>query len=59
VDLAIRFAIAEGGAASVLGGVATVAVLVHALAAVERGPLPTSAWQRLDPVWNRMAGASA
>jgi aryl-alcohol dehydrogenase-like predicted oxidoreductase len=59
VSLALRFAIAEGGPTTVLVGVATLGQLEHAIVAVERGPLPSSARQRLAPIWNSMAGEAA
>jgi L-galactose dehydrogenase/L-glyceraldehyde 3-phosphate reductase len=59
VSLALRFAIAEGGPSTVLVGVSTLEQLDHAIAAVEKGPLPASVWKRLEPIWNSMAGAAA
>lgn len=56
VDLAMRFAIAEGGPSTILVGVSTLEQLDHAIAAVERGPLPASALASLRPIWAGMAG---
>lgn len=58
VNFALRFAIADGGPSTVLVGVSTLEQLDHAIAAVEQGPLPGSAWPRLQPIWSRMAGAT-
>jgi aryl-alcohol dehydrogenase-like predicted oxidoreductase len=56
VQLALRFAVTEGGPSTVLVGVSTLEQLDHAIAAVERGALPASAWKRLQPIWSSMAG---
>jgi aryl-alcohol dehydrogenase-like predicted oxidoreductase len=56
VELALRFAIANRGPSTVLVGVSTVEQLDHAIAAVEKGPLPRSVWGRLQPIWEWMAG---
>ena len=55
VEFALRFAIGPGGPSTVLLGVSSVAQLDHAIAAVEKGPLPPSAWQQLQPIWALMA----
>lgn len=48
VEAAVRFAIAEPGIATALVGVATLAQLEYAAAAVNKGPLPPVALRRVD-----------
>jgi L-galactose dehydrogenase/L-glyceraldehyde 3-phosphate reductase len=58
VELALRFAIGPGGPTTVLVGTSTLAQLEHAIAAVEKGPLPAAVLARLPDVWRQMATRS-
>jgi L-galactose dehydrogenase/L-glyceraldehyde 3-phosphate reductase len=55
VELALRFAISDGGPTTVLVGTSTLEQLEHAIAAVERGPLPLPALESAAAIWRRMA----
>ncbi len=50
---ALRFALGNPDFACVVVGIAELAHLDEALAAVAQGPLPAEALQRLDPLWAR------
>ncbi len=55
VELALRFAITEGGPTTVLVGTSTVEQLDHAIAAVAKGPLPASAMLQMGEIHKSMA----
>ena len=54
VELALRFAIGDGGPTTVLVGISTMEQLDHAIAAVEKGPLPAAVTSRLPATWSAM-----
>jgi aryl-alcohol dehydrogenase-like predicted oxidoreductase len=55
VELALRFALSDGGPTTVLVGTATLEQLDHAIASAENGPLPLSVLDRLPPIWASLA----
>ena len=58
VELALRFAIGDGGPTTVLVGISTLEQLDHAIASVARGPLPARVRSRLAPIWAAMANGA-
>jgi aryl-alcohol dehydrogenase-like predicted oxidoreductase len=58
VELALRFAIADGGPTTVLVGTSTLEQLDHAIAAVEKGPLSSSALSGVQQIWQDLAASS-
>ena len=58
VELALRFAIGPGGPTTVLVGISSLEQLDHAIASVERGPLPAGVRSRLAPIWAAMASGA-
>jgi aryl-alcohol dehydrogenase-like predicted oxidoreductase len=55
VEAALRFAIAQKGLTTALVGTSTLAQLEHAIAAVEKGPLPPAAQDRIASTWREFA----
>jgi aryl-alcohol dehydrogenase-like predicted oxidoreductase len=55
VELALRFAVGPGGPSVVLVGTSTLEQLDHAIASVQRGPLPASVRDNLPGIWAAMA----
>jgi aryl-alcohol dehydrogenase-like predicted oxidoreductase len=55
VDLALRFALGDGGPTTVLVGVSSLEQLDHAIAAAGAGPLPASVRSQLPSIWAGMA----
>lgn len=55
VEAALRFAISSPAMTTVLIGTSTLQELEIAAAAVEKGPLPTAALDRLDGIWHDIA----
>jgi aryl-alcohol dehydrogenase-like predicted oxidoreductase len=51
VELALRFATSAGGPTTVLVGVSSLGQLDHAIASVEKGPLPPPALDALPAIW--------
>lgn len=58
VEAAIRFAIASDAVSTVLVGYSTLDQLEYAAAAVNRGPLPPAALERLGGLWPVLASAA-
>lgn len=59
VEAALRFAISNPAMTTVLIGTSTLQELEIAAAAIEKGPLPTAALDRLDGIWRHIALESA
>ncbi len=59
VEAAFRFVIAEDGVTTALVGVSSIEQLETAAAAVEKGPLPVAALERLGQIWASLAAPSA
>jgi aryl-alcohol dehydrogenase-like predicted oxidoreductase len=55
VEAALRFVIAQPALTTALVGTSTLAQLEHAIAAVEKGPLPQAALERLSAAWREFA----
>jgi len=55
VEAALRFVIAQPALTTALVGTSTLAQLEHAIAAVEKGPLPQAALERLPVAWRQFA----
>ena len=55
VEAALRFVIAQPALTTALVGTSTLAQLEHAIAAVEKGPLPQAALARLPVAWREFA----
>ena len=55
-DALNELVIGEGGPTTVLMGASTLEQLDHAIAAVEKGPLPAAVMSRLPAIWSAMAG---
>lgn len=51
IEAAMRFVIAQPALTTALVGTSTLAQLEHAIAAVEKGPLPQAALDRLPAIW--------
>ncbi len=59
VEVALRFAISNPAMTTVLIGTSTLQELEIAAAAIEKGPLPAAALDRLDGIWRHIALESA
>ncbi len=57
VELALRFAITDGGPTTVLVGTSTLDQVEHAIAAVEKGPLSPAVLHRAGDLWQEMGRA--
>jgi aryl-alcohol dehydrogenase-like predicted oxidoreductase len=55
-EAAIRFALSHPAMGTILVGMATPEQFEHALAAVEKGPLPSAAFERLAQLRQEFAG---
>ena len=55
IEAALRFVIAQPTLTTALVGTSTVGQLEHAIAAVEKGPLPGAALDRLPAIWRDFA----